>query len=572
MTRTDRDRTPDRQHDGHAFAKREATPAPPMRLSDASELVLVASAARASRFERDDLVVRKGQYALRNGHMTPQESMVEDLLAVADALDEAGIEYLLVRGNDDRPVIAVDRAERKATARAFAAAFANEPFYSATLLPARAAHAHPVLLADGRLSAHRKPAVLRLHRPRIEPIGRLRYGPETAVQLEFWRFGDDTIEAPVENALMRRTLPRSEAIDDVVHLHGRDWPTLEHMFAPLASDVDFEIDMVFSWVDGSSDEFVRERAKRMQSYVVGAGDDSEARYRQIDELKYALRSVYLFAPWVRRIFIATDSPAPNWLAKHPKVTIVRSEEMFADLSVLPTHNSHAVESQLHRIPGIAEHFLYSNDDMFFGRPVSPSLFFSPGGITKFVEASTRIGLGSTDPGRSGFENAARVNRALLRERFGKVTTRHLEHCAAPLRKSVLAELEAAFPDEFARTAASRFRSATDISVTNSLYHYYALLTGRAVVQTDARVKYVETTLRQALDAMKRLLKRRDHDMFCLNDGSFPEISIEERTAAVIDFLDRYFPFPAPWETADAAGAAISTVPTDVAASVPDLTA
>jgi hypothetical protein len=223
--------------------------------------------------------------------------------------------------------------------------------------------------------------------------------------------------------------------------------------------------------------------------------------------------------------------------------------------VLPTHNSHAVESQLHHIDGLAEHFLYSNDDMFFGRPLSPSLFFSPGGITKFVEASTRIGLGDTHPGRSGFENAARVNRALLRERYGKVTTRHLEHCAAPLRKSVLADLEATFPEEFARTAASRFRSATDISVTNSLYHYYALLTGRAVVQTDATVKYVETTLKRALPAMQRLLKRRDVDMFCLNDGSFPEISVEQRTAAVIDFLERYFPFPAPWEKseADAAG-------------------
>ena len=434
MTSSHRDRPADpHQHDGHAFARKEPSSAPPMRLSDASELVLVASAPRTARFDRDDLVVRKGQYALRNGHATPQESMVEDLLAVRDALDAAGISYLLVRGNDDRLVLAVDRADRKAVARAFAEAFANEPFYAATLAPERAADSHPVLLADGRLSGHRKATVLRLYRPRVEPVGRLRYGSETAVQLEFWRFGEDTIEAPVENALMRRTLPRSEAIDDTVHLHGRDWPTLEHMFAPLASDVDFDIDMVFSWVDGSSDEFVRERAKRMQSYVVGEGDDSEARYRQIDELKYALRSVYLFAPWVRRIFIATDSPAPAWLAKHPKVTIVRSEEMFADTSVLPTHNSHAVESQLHHIDGLAEHFLYSNDDMFFGRPVSPSLFFSPGGITKFVEASTRIGLGDTHPGRSGFENAARVNRALLRERYGKVTTRHLEHCAAPLR-------------------------------------------------------------------------------------------------------------------------------------------
>jgi UDP-glucose 4-epimerase len=541
-----------------------------MRLSDASELVLVASAPRLSRFDRDDLVIRKGQYALRNGHMTPRESMVEDLRAVGDALDAAGIPFLLVRGNDDRLVIAVDRAERKAVARAFAEAFVNEPFYAATIEPQRAADSHPVLLADGRLSSHRKPTVLRVHRPRVEPAGRLRYGKETAVQLEFWRFGDETIEAPVENALMRRTLPRSEATDDVVQLHGREWPTLEHMFAPLASDVDFEIDMVFSWVDGSSDEFVRERAKRMQSYVVGEGDDSEARYRQIDELKYALRSVHLFAPWVRRIFIATDSPAPSWLAKHPKVTLVRSEEMFADTSVLPTHNSHAVESQLHHIEGLAEHFLYSNDDMFFGRPVSPSLFFSPGGITKFVEASTRIGLGGTHPGRSGFENAARVNRALLRDKFGKVTTRHLEHCAAPLRKSVMAELEQAFPEEFRRTAASRFRSATDISVTNSLYHYYALLAGHAVVQTDARVKYVETTLRQALPAMKQLLKRRNQDMFCLNDGSFPELDVEERTSAVIDFLEGYFPFAAPWEK-QATDAAARTHAI-AGAAVPDLTA
>ncbi|WP_173923152.1 stealth family protein [Agromyces sp. Marseille-P2726] len=539
-----------------------------MRLADAAELVLVASGANALRFDRDDLVIRKGQYALRNGHMTPHESMVEDLRAIGEALDEAGIRFLLVRGNDDRLVIAVDRSDRKAIARAFATAFANEPFYSTTLLPRRAAESHPVLLADGRLSAHRKASVVRLYRPRIEPVGRLRYGPETGVQLELWRFGDDMITAPVENALMRRTLPRSEALEDTVHLHGREWPTLQNMFAPLASDIDFDIDMVFSWVDGSSDEFLRERAKRMQHYVVGEGDDSEARYRQIDELKYALRSVHMFAPWVRRIFIATDSPAPAWLGKHPKVTIVRSEEMFADPSVLPTHNSHAVESQLHHIDGLAEHFLYSNDDMFFGRPVSPDLFFSPGGVTKFVEATTRIGLGETHPMRSGFENAARVNRALLRERFGKITTRHLEHCAAPLRRSVMAELEAAFPEEFRRTAASAFRSATDISVTNSLYHYYGLLTGRAVVQTDARVKYIETTLRSALPAMRRLLKRRDQDMFCLNDGSRPEIPVEERTAAVTDFLERYFPFPAPWEktVADAAD------DDDAAASVPELTA
>ena len=175
------------------------------------------------------------------------------------------------------------------------------------------------------------------------------------------------------------------------------------------------------------------------------------------------------------------------------------------------------------------------------------MFFSPGGITMFIEAGTRIGLGANDDDRSGFENAARVNRRLLLEKFDRVTTRHLEHAAVPLRRSVMYELEKQFPAEFAATEASRFRASTNISVTNSLYHYYALLSGLAVVQTRASVKYIDTTMRAGLREMDQLLIKRSMDFFCLNDGSFPEIDADERASAVVDFLERYFPIPAPWE-------------------------
>ena len=122
------------------------------------------------------------------------------------------------------------------------------------------------------------------------------------------------------------------------------------MFTPHTSDVTFDIDMVFSWVDGSDPEFRARRAAQMSEVVVGEGDEAEARIRQIDELKYALRSVNMFAPWVRRIFVATDSVLPSWLAEHPKITIVRATEHFSDPAALPTYNSHAVESQLQNIP------------------------------------------------------------------------------------------------------------------------------------------------------------------------------------------------------------------------------
>ncbi len=469
---------------------------------------------------------------------------MEDLLFIRRVLDEAQIEFLFVRGNDERPVIAADWEDRKRLRAALVSACQDEPFYS-QVVDARTGRS--LLVADGDLADSSKARIFRLYRPRVEPAGGLSYGASAGVQLELWEMAGDEYLLPMENSLTRMWLPKAEAVRSTVERFGLSWPTIENMFAEHASDINFDIDIVFSWVDGNDPEFQRRWAERMAEHQVGEGDDSTARVRQVDELRYALRSIHMFAPWIRHIFIVTDSPAPAWLSEHSMVTVVRSEDYFPDPTVLPTHNSQAIESQLQHISGLAEHFLYSNDDMFFGRPVTPSMFFSPGGVTKFIEADTRIGLGENHARRSGFENAARVNRRLLHERFGRFTTRHLEHAAVPLRRSVLHEMEAEFAADFARTAASRFRSSTDISVTNSLYHYYALLTGRAVEQPNARVSYIDTTTAAGLKSMESLLPKREVDFFCLNDGSFPEVDLEVRARTVTDFLERYFPIPAPWE-------------------------
>ncbi len=494
------------------------------------------------------MAVRRGRLALTNGSagglgLTPHQAMVADLLAVRAALDANGIEYLLVRGNDERPVLAIDLLLRDRLETALAEAFANEPFYARSVDTKKAT----VLVADGALAAAPETRIMRLFRPRVEPAGGLFYGAGWGVQIELWEFSASHIRLPVENSLTRRMVERRDAALHTVQLHGMEWPTIENMFIDHVFDIRFDIDMVFSWVDGSDPEYQAARRSLEAGAQLGEGDGHESRYRQVDELKYALRSVHMFAPWVRRIFIATDSPAPEWLARHPKVALVRSHEHFADPSVLPTHNSMAVESQLHHIEGLSEHFLYSNDDMFFGRPVSPELFFTAGGITRFMLSPNRIGLGGSEVGRSGFENSARVNRRLLWDRFGAFTTHHLEHSAAPLRRSVMAELEAEFPDEFQATAASTFRAAENISVTNSLYHHYALLTGRAAMHRDGRGIYVDTASSAGLAELPRILAQRNADFLCLNDGSTGDATPHQRRGLVTNFLERYFPFKAPWE-------------------------
>ncbi|MAP64481.1 MAG: sugar phosphotransferase [Microbacterium sp.] len=492
---------------------------------------------------RDDVVVDRGLLHLLHDSLTPDQARTSDLIYVAGLFEAAGIGVRLIRHDRHTPALVVDLDDREAAHRALVDACADEPVH---IKPKRG---RAVLAVDAPVVPD-TPTTIRVYRPRVTRTGGLRYGAATGVRVQFWRFGDDLVEAPSDNVFSRRHTPAGDLVESTVEREGRTWRTWEGMFDPQPDEFTGDVDIVFSWVDGSSTDFQRQRAARMAGYVVGAGDDGPARYRHVDELRYALRSVHMYAPWVRRIFIATDSPAPSWLREHPKVTIVRSEEFFADPSTLPTHNSHAVEAQLHRIPGLAEHFLYSNDDMFFGRRVHPEMFFTPAGVTKFVECGVRIGAGGPNADRSGHDNGLRVNRALLRTRFGRTITRDLEHCATPLRRSVMAELEATFPEEFARTAGSRFRSATDISVTNSLYHYYALMTGRAVPTTRPRTRYVQTTMLSGLRRMERLAGRDEVDMFCLNDGGEVEVPEEVRAETVRATLEGMFPIPAPWERRD----------------------
>lgn len=260
----------------------------------------------AQRTVNPIIVTRRGKIARLESGLTPQEAQIEDLVFLRKVLNRADIPYLLIRNHKNRPVLAINIELRAGLERALAAACATEPMYAKTIDEPGLS---PVLVATDGLSQLVDPRVVRLYRRRIAPGG-FRYGPAFGVELQFWVYEETVIRCPVENSLSRKVLPRNEITPTNVKLYGYKWPTLDGMFAPHASDVVFDIDMVFSWVDGSDPEFRARRMAQMSQYVVGEGDDAEARIRQIDELKYALRSVNMFAPWIRRIFIATDSTPP----------------------------------------------------------------------------------------------------------------------------------------------------------------------------------------------------------------------------------------------------------------------
>ncbi|XP_014112376.1 PREDICTED: N-acetylglucosamine-1-phosphotransferase subunits alpha/beta isoform X2 [Pseudopodoces humilis] len=106
-------------------------------------------------------------------------------------------------------------------------------------------------------------------------------------------------------------------------------------------------------------------------------DVSASRFEDNEELRYSLRSIERHAPWVRHIFIVTNGQIPSWLnLDNPRITIVTHQEIFQNVSHLPTFSSPAIESHIHRINGLSQKFIYLNDDVMFGKDVWPDDFYS----------------------------------------------------------------------------------------------------------------------------------------------------------------------------------------------------
>ncbi|WP_345681289.1 stealth conserved region 3 domain-containing protein, partial [Yinghuangia aomiensis] len=144
-------------------------------------------------------------------------------------------------------------------------------------------------------------------------------------------------------------------------------------------------------------------------------------------------------------------------------------------------------------------------------------------------------------------SSAKNNRALILERFGKTIANAFLHTPHPLRRSVLAELEAEFPEVVDRTAHAPLRSHTDVSIASSLHHYYAYLTGRSV-PAPISCGFINVGLREQQTKLTRLLSARIHDVFCLNDYHDGDVPAEEQSRIIDTFLTEYFPTASQFET------------------------
>lgn len=233
------------------------------------------------------------------------------------------------------------------------------------------------------------------------------------------------------------------------------------------------------------------------------------RFTSRDELRYSLRSLERYAPFVRRVHLVTDGQRPAWLdVDHPDLEWVRHEDVFPDRSHLPTFSSRAIESHLHRIPGLSERFLYFNDDVLLARPVTARDFFDEEGRPLVYLDERRVVWDPEDPRYPlPVNSAARNGSRLLEREFGYRIERRVDHVPYALRRSLLEELWKRFPEALEAVSAQPFRHPDTVSPTFSLAPHWALCAGRAVAVTEPHSVYLKVKRYRTRKLLRQLLRQ-----------------------------------------------------------------
>ena len=322
-----------------------------------------------------------------------------------------------------------------------------------------------------------------------------------------------------------------------------------------------KIDAVFTWVDGNDidwmsrkSKFLHDKPEKLENKKV----NSKGRFFDNDELKYSLRSICQFAPWINNIYIITDNQTPKWLnIDHPQINIVDHKEIF-DSKYLPSYNSMAIEMNLHKINGLSNFFLSFNDDFFIGRMTSPEDFFQ-NGKPKLFSGKKRFTLEQLSERKSGNEyfHANNNARMLIYNKYNFFPDFNLRHGIKVLDKKTLNDLEKVFYRDFENTRGSNFRTKKDVWPI-ALYSFYLVAQGLnepyylAPLRKNL-LRYNLNFLRKGRDytylplttcSLKKIksklnaIKKYKPLMFCINDG--PNV-IDQKRILTKNFLHEYFP-------------------------------
>lgn len=287
------------------------------------------------------------------------------------------------------------------------------------------------------------------------------------------------------------------------------------------------VDAVITWVDGNDPAHRRKLDEHLASLGRPRPQTADpTRFNDAGELEWCLASIVRFAPWFRHIYIVTDDQRPPQLDVlrgtpwETRVRLVRHRELFAGFEQhLPTFNSRAIITLLWRIPGLAERFVYFNDDFFLLRPVAATDFFRDGAVVQRGGWRTQARFRWEKRlarwlGRRTRDDDDKAGNHVAQELSARVAGFErdyfrLYHNPFPFRVSTMAEFFAAHPQRLEDNIRHRLRSARQFK-GESLAAHLAFAQGHALL--DNRLKVVQLKPdEQSRLRLQAKLRQADHD-------------------------------------------------------------
>lgn len=306
----------------------------------------------------------------------------------------------------------------------------------------------------------------------------------------------------------------------------------------------YPVDIVYAWCDGSEEKLRKERcywSKKLN--ITYTESNFEYQWNDNEELKYSIRSIEKYAPWIRNIYIITNNQAPKWLINYnndrtknlPKIKIVDVSEIMPKES-LPTFNSQAIETCIPNIRGLSEHFLYACDDMFFNGPVEKSFFFDEEN-KPIVRLQSKIS--SKTLAKSQYARTIVTAQNKINKKFKKLYLHAPHHCIDAYTKTLFVKCINDFKEEFTSTMFHKFREENSIQRAIILY--------RALAKNDAKMRLTKLfniinrdSKCIALTKPKKIkyLNNKSIKLFCINDDSH---ATKDERMQFKKFLENKFP-------------------------------
>ncbi len=299
-----------------------------------------------------------------------------------------------------------------------------------------------------------------------------------------------------------------------------------------------DIDFVITWVDGNDPAW--QETYRRHCTPDGSENTSPIRYRDWDTLRHWFRAVEEYAPWVRKIHFITWGHLPEWLnTSHPKLNIVRHED-YIPAEYLPTFASRPIELNMHRIEGLAERFVYFNDDMMLGRPVNPERFFQGGlpcdmarlslishcsishavlNMSEMINRRYKLWeVMKAHPSkwfspRYGITNILKTLNLAVWNTIPSLSDTHMPQ---PYLRSVFEKMWREEREVLDRTCRSRQRSNDGVNCW--VVRYEQLMSGlfEPISESDTKL---DTLGEERIDDICRYIREKRYAMYCLNDST-----------------------------------------------------